>query len=290
MNTTQARGCSCKQPQHVHTPTSARLLQHCGHSGRPRPTVAGALPFSGSQHSGPQRQVSIPKRSLSEASTGLPLPRWILRPSREQRDGSDREDTRAPPLPGHVAPGKKEAQPLWAPTCSSVNAGDDWACPPKGWAVGSAYPNHQENPSSDTFSVLCPLLHEIPVQTRTVFLWTPSPLGSLRKGHRTKGRAGQPCVPTAGTLKARGCCPLPGVAGTGSLSVSSEQPRDRRCGAEPREAGGRGGGVGRAPRTAAMCPSQEGGHWRRGPWHRLPAPAGHVHSTVKETEARTGGD
>lgn len=144
LNTTQARGCSCKQPQHVHTPTSARLLWHCGHSGRPRPTVAGALPFSGSQHSGPQRQVSIPKRSLSEASTGLPLPRWILRPSREQRDGSDREDTRAPPLPGHVAPGKKEAQPLWAPTCSSVNGGDDWACPPKGWAVGSAYPNHQK--------------------------------------------------------------------------------------------------------------------------------------------------
>lgn len=27
------------------------------------------------------------------------------------------------------------------------------------------------------------------------------------------------------------------MAGTGSLSVSSEQPRDRRCGAEPREAG-----------------------------------------------------
>ncbi|XP_023389082.1 uncharacterized protein LOC111742743 [Pteropus vampyrus] len=209
-NVTPARGYSWKQSHTMSTcPPSAHLLRHCGHRGWAPPVLREPV------HSRPQCQGSIPKGSLSEASTGLHLPRRILRPSREQRDSSDLADMRAPPLPGHVALGKKEAQPIWAPTCSSVNGGDDLGLPFEGLGCEKRLSEPPENLSSDTFSVLCPPLHEIPIQTRTFFLWTPSLLGSLRKGHWKKGRAGQPCVPTAGTLKARWVLPTAWGGGHG---------------------------------------------------------------------------
>lgn len=126
---------------HAHVSTSAAALRPLWKTSAHRGRGPAVLREPALRASAPGVH---PEKKPFGGLDGPSPPTVDLRPSREQRDGSDREDTRAPPLPGHVAPGKKEAQPLWAPTCSSVNGGDDWACPPKGWAVGSAYPNHQK--------------------------------------------------------------------------------------------------------------------------------------------------
>lgn len=188
-NVTRARGYAWKQPHHVHTPTSAWLLRHCGHSGRPRPTAAGPLPPSGNQCA-PGLSARCP--CCREASQ-RPRPAF---PSRGGSAGpAESSETavtwrpREPHCRPATRPRARRRRSLSGPTRSSVNGGDDWACRPKGSAVGSAHLNHQKT-FLQTRSRSCALSS---TRSHTFFLWTPSPCGTLRKGHWRKGGAGQPC-------------------------------------------------------------------------------------------------